>query len=46
MAAFLFAAAKETDGQIIYKDIAPDDTLLSNTPYILDLDNNGVFDFR
>ncbi|MCC6385268.1 MAG: T9SS type A sorting domain-containing protein [Bacteroidia bacterium] len=40
-------AAKETDAQIIYTDVNPDKSLYdSNDHFNLDLNNDGVFDFR
>lgn len=44
---YLAMHAEKSDAQIIYTDINPD-TLLNqyNTPYFLDLNNDGVVDFK
>jgi hypothetical protein len=46
MAATVIACSNNSDGQVVYTDVNPDDTLIGTSQYLLDLNNDGIVDFR
>src|ERR1043166_5658877 len=46
LASAILIAAKSSDAQIIYTDLNPDATTVLGDTYLLDLNNDGINDFR
>jgi hypothetical protein len=46
LAAGLVAFVNNSEAQIVYKDIKPDSTIVTNGLYMLDLNGDGTFDFK